>query len=149
MKALVTGAGGGIGAAIARALDARGWRLVLVDREAGLLDAVAAGLKTPPEKLACDLSSREDVERLCTAIMRDHADLDVLINNAGIGIPGAVADLDQEVLDRHLEINLRAPVRLMRAVAPQMIARGKGAMVATVSLGGIISLKDSAIYSAS
>lgn len=149
MKALVTGAGGGIGAAIARALDARGCRLILVDREPGLLDAVATGLTTQPEKLICDLSSRDSVEMLCAAIARDHADLDVLINNAGIGIPGAVADLDQDLLDRHLEINLRAPVRLMRAVAPLMIARGKGAMVATVSLGGIISLKDSAIYSAS
>tara|TARA_R110000824_G_scaffold387163_1_gene582345 strand:+ start:11194 stop:12003 length:810 start_codon:yes stop_codon:yes gene_type:complete len=149
VKALVTGAGGGIGAALARALDARGWRLVLVDREAGLLDAVAAELKRPPEKLICDLSSRDSVEALCETIVRDHADLDVLINNAGIGVPGAVADVDQALLDRHLEINLRAPVRLMRAVAPQMIARRRGAMIATVSLGGIISLKDSAIYSAS
>ncbi|MDP2124465.1 MAG: SDR family NAD(P)-dependent oxidoreductase [Parvibaculum sp.] len=149
MKALVTGAGGGIGAAIARALDARGCRLILVDREMALLDAVAAGLTTQPEKLICDLSLRDNVEALCATIARDHADLDILINNAGIGIPGAVIALDQDLLDRHLEINLRAPVRLMRAVAPFMIARGKGAMVATVSLGGIISLKDSAIYSAS
>ncbi|MEX1154594.1 SDR family NAD(P)-dependent oxidoreductase [Parvibaculum sp.] len=148
-KALVTGAGGGIGTAISRALDGRGYRLVLVDRDMGLLDAAAAGLKTRPEKLTCDLSARDSVEALCAAIARDHADLDILINNAGIGIPGAVADVDQALLDRHLEINLRAPVRLMRAVAPQMIARGRGAMVATVSLGGVISLKDSAIYSAS
>jgi len=149
MKALVTGAGGGIGAAIARALDARGCCLILVDRDPALLDAVAASFKTPPEKLTCDLSLRDSVEALCATIAREHADLDVLINNAGIGIPGAVADLDQDLLDRHLEVNLRAPVRLMRAVAPLMIARGRGAMVATVSLGGIISLKDSAIYSAS
>lgn len=148
-KALVTGAGGGIGAAISRALDARGYALILVDRDRAPLDAVAATLKAPPATIVCDLSSREDVEALCEAVRADHPDLDILVNNAGIGIPGAVVALDQDLLDRHLEINLRAPVRLMRAIAPQMIARGGGSMVATVSLGGIISLKDSAIYSAS
>ncbi|MDP1626664.1 SDR family oxidoreductase [Parvibaculum sp.] len=148
-KALVTGAGGGIGAAISRALDARGYHLILVDREMAPLDAVAATLRSTPEKILCDLSSRADVERLCGTVANAHPDLDVLVNNAGIGIPGPVVELGQDLLDAHLEINLRAPVRLMRAIAPQMIARGHGSMVATVSLGGIISLKDSAIYSAS
>ena len=149
MKALVTGASGGIGAAITRALDRRGYSLILVDREAGALETIAGTLSRPAERIVCDLALREDVELLCETLARDHADLDILVNNAGIGIPGTVADLPQETLDLHLEINLRAPVRLMRAVAPQMIARRRGIMVATVSLGGIISLKDSAIYSAS
>lgn len=149
MKALVTGAGGGIGVAITRALDRRGYSLILADRDMAALDAIAGTLLRPAEKIACDLSSHEDVELLCEALARDHPDLDILVNNAGIGVPGAVADISQELLDRHLEINLRAPIRLMRAVAPQMIARRRGIMVATVSLGGIISLKDSAIYSAS
>jgi short-subunit dehydrogenase len=148
-KALVTGAGGGIGAAIARALDKRGHSLILVDRVAGPLDAVAATLSLRPETILCDLSSREDVERLCMTLETNHPDLGILVNNAGIVVPGAVSGLTQEELDLHLEINLRAPIRLMRAVAPRMIARGRGAMVATVSLGGVISLKDSAIYSAS
>lgn len=148
-KALVTGAGGGIGAAIARALDARGYRLILVNRTEAPLNAVAATLTSPPEKILCDLSSRADVEALCETVRIDHPDLDVLVNNAGIAVPGAIADIDQDLIDRHLEINLRAPIRLMRAIAPQMIARGSGSMVAIVSLGGIISLKDSAIYSAS
>ena len=89
------------------------------------------------------------MERLCTRLGWYLADLDVLVNNAGVIVPGAAADLDQSALDLHLEVNLRAPIRLMRAAAPQMIARHRGAMVATVSLGGVISLKDSAIYSAS
>ncbi|MCF8470498.1 MAG: SDR family NAD(P)-dependent oxidoreductase [Parvibaculum sp.] len=148
-KALITGAGSGIGAAIAHALDARGYRLILVGRNEAPLDAVAGGLSSPPEKILCDLSSRTDVEALCETVRTDHSDLDVLINNAGIAVPGAVADIDQDLIDRHLEINLRAPIRLMRAIAPQMIARGSGSMVAMVSLGGIISLKDSATYSAS
>ncbi|WP_421863124.1 SDR family NAD(P)-dependent oxidoreductase [Parvibaculum sp.] len=149
MKALVTGAGGGIGAAVSRALDARGYDLILVDRERASLDALANTLNREPKKIVCDLSSRDDVEVLCERFHTDLADLDILINNAGVVLPGAVAGLTPEALDLHLEINLRAPIRLMRAAAPQMIARKSGAMVATVSLGGVIALKDSAIYSAS
>lgn len=149
MKALITGAGGGIGAAIARALDKRGYDLILVDREIASMEPVAAALDRTSELLACDLASREDVEELCERLHSDLADIDVLINNAGIIVPGAVTDLDHSALDLHLEVNLRAPIRLMRATAPQMIARGRGAMVSTVSLGGVISLKDSALYSAS
>ncbi|MBO6678325.1 SDR family NAD(P)-dependent oxidoreductase [Parvibaculum sp.] len=148
-KALVTGAGSGIGAAIARAFDKRGYGLILVDRDVAALDAVAATLGTAPEKILCDLASRDSVETLCERLRGDLADLDILVNNAGIIVPGAVTDLDQAALDLHLEINMRTPIRLMRAAAPQMIARGSGAMVSTVSLGGVISLKDSAIYSAS
>lgn len=148
-KALVTGAGGGIGSAIARHLDAAGYRLLLADRSTEALRSLAAALSRAPELIACDLADRADVERLCTLLNTEHRDLDLLVNNAGIGIPGAVADLDQEILDLHLEINLRSPIRLMRAVAPQMIARGRGAMIATVSLGGVLALKDSAVYSAS
>jgi len=148
-KALITGAGSGIGAAITRAFDKRGYRLILVDRDAAALDAVAATLRTGPEKIVCDLASRDSVETLCERLGGDLADLDILVNNAGVIVPGAAADLDQAALDLHLEINLRTPIRLMRAAAPQMIARGSGAMISTVSLGGVISLKDSAIYSAS
>lgn len=149
MKALITGAGGGIGAAIARALDKRGYHLVLVDREIASMEPLTSTLRGTPETVACNLASREEVEDLCERLSGDLADLDILVNNAGIIVPGAVADLGQEVLDLHLEVNLRAPIRLMRAMAPQMIARGRGAMVSTVSLGGVISLKDSALYSAS
>ncbi len=148
-QALVTGAGSGIGAAIARAFDKRGYALILVDRDAAALDALAATLDAVPEKVICDLASRDSVDMLCERLRSDLAGLNILVNNAGIIVPGAVADLDQAALDLHLEINLRTPIRLMRAAAPQMIARGSGAMVSTVSLGGVISLKDSAIYSAS
>ncbi|MDX5365348.1 MAG: SDR family NAD(P)-dependent oxidoreductase [Alphaproteobacteria bacterium] len=149
MKALITGASGGIGAAITRALDRRGYDLVLVDRDMAALEIIAATASRPTERIACDLASREDVERLCGAIVRDHADLDILVNNAGIVCPGAVTDIPQTDIDLQLEVNMRAPIRLMHAVAPLMVARGRGAMVTTVSLGGIIALKESAAYAAS
>ena len=148
-KALVTGAAGGIGQAAARLFDRQGMKLILVDRDEAAIRNTVSAFLTPPEIIACDLSDREDVERLCAHIEQAHPDLYALVNNAGIGLPGRVDALGMDVIDAHLEINLRAPIRLMRAVAPLMADRGEGAMVATVSLGGVIALKDSAPYSAS
>ena len=148
-KALVTGAAGGIGQAVARLLDRQGMKLILVDRDQEAIRNTVSAFLTPPEIIACDLSDRADVERLCTHITQEHPNLHALVNNAGIGLPGPVNALEMDIIDAHLEINLRAPIRLMRAVAPLMEARGDGAMVATVSLGGVIALKDSAPYSAS
>ena len=148
-KALVTGAAGGIGQAVARLLDRHGMKLILVDRDEAAIRNTISAFLAPPEIIACDLADREEVEKLCAHITQEHSDLHALVNNAGIGLPGPVNALDMDIIDAHLEINLRAPVRLMRAVAPLMEARGEGALVATVSLGGVIALKDSAPYSAS
>jgi short-subunit dehydrogenase len=149
MKALVTGAAGGISQVLCEKLDRRGYHLILVDRESAPLEALAASLSRPADILTCDLADRDDLEQLCDTIVARHADLDLLINNAGVVRPGAVVDILQADIDLQLEVNLRAPIRLMQAVAPLMVARGRGALVTTVSLGGIISLKESAAYAAS
>lgn len=149
MKALVTGAAGGIGRVLCEKLDRRGYHLILVDRERTSLDAICATLSRPAVTIACDLANREEVERLCETIATNHADLDVLINNAGVVRPGAVADIPFSDIILQLEVNLNAPMRLIHAIAPLMIARRRGALVTTVSLGGIIALKESAAYAAS
>ncbi|MBI1260700.1 MAG: SDR family NAD(P)-dependent oxidoreductase [Rhizobiales bacterium] len=148
-KALITGAAGGIGLEIAKLLDQKGLALILVDLHEERLKEAAAQLGAPVELMPCNLSDRDDVERLINQVSEKHPDLDVLVNNAGVIVPGAVSDITQEAIDAHLEVNLRAPIRLMRALAPLMIARKTGALVSTVSLGGIVALKESAAYSAS
>lgn len=147
-KILLTGATGGIGREIAQQLDHRGAHIILVDRDAAALEALADDLATSTETYCCDLASRSEVETLCSWIISNHSDLDVLINNAGMIMPGAVIDLPQSVHDTHLDVNLRAPMALIRAVAPLMASRRKGAIVSTVSLGGVIALKESAAYAA-
>lgn len=148
-KALITGAAGGIGLEIAKLLDRQGLSIILVDLHEAGLAATAAQLTTPPERMTCNLNDREDVERLIAKVSEEHPDLDILVNNAGVIVPGAVTDITQAAIDAHLEVNLRAPIRLMRAFAPLMVARKTGALVCTVSLGGIVALKESAAYSAS
>lgn len=141
-KVLLTGATGGIGHAIARAFAARGATLILTGRRAEVLEPLAEELGA--RALACDLSSREEVGRLAA----EAAGIDVLVANAALPASGLLTELSQEEIDRMLEVNLRAPVALARALAPEMIARGSGHMVFVSSLAGKAASPASSIYSA-
>lgn len=139
---LVTGATGGIGGAISRAFAQRGATLVLSGRRAEVLEPLAA--EVGGRAVAVDLSNREDLERL----LSDAGDVDVLVANAANPGSGALTDLSQEQIDRMLEVNLRAPIALARALAPGMISRGSGHMVFISSLAGKAASPSASIYSA-
>ncbi|MBV8988941.1 MAG: SDR family NAD(P)-dependent oxidoreductase [Solirubrobacterales bacterium] len=141
---LITGASGGIGQAIARAFASRGARLLLTGRRLEVLEPLAE--EVSGNVVACDLSRREDVDRLIAAARA--AATDVLIANAGLPASGLLTELTQDQIDRMLEINLRAPIALARALAPAMIERGHGHMVFISSLSGKVAPPASSIYSA-
>lgn len=141
---LVTGATGGIGGAISRELAARGARLLLTARREEALAALAAELGA--QTLVADLGVRDDVRRLGDAA--DAAGVEILIANAAIPASGVLLDLSPEQIDRMLEINLRAPIALARALAPAMVARGRGHMVFISSLAGKTASPASSLYSA-
>ena len=126
----MTGATGGIGQAIARAFARRGARLILTGRRSDVLEPLAAELGA--QASVCDLSARDDVERLG----HEAGELDVLVANAALPASGVLTELGQEEIDRMLEVNLRAPVALARALAPGMVARRRGHMVFISSLAG-------------
>jgi short-subunit dehydrogenase len=139
---LVTGATGGIGQAIARALRARGADLILTGRRTDLLEPLASELGGTA--VPCDLSVREEVARLAEAA----AQVDVLIANAALPASGVLTELTPDEIDRMLEVNLRAPVALARLLAPGMIERRRGHMVFISSLAGKAASPASSIYSA-
>lgn len=139
---LLTGASGGIGRAIARAVGRGAADLVLTGRRADVLESLASELGA--RALACDLSVREDVDQL---VERAGA-VDVLISNAGVPASGFLADLSQEEIDRMLEVNLRAPVALARAVVPGMVERRRGHIVFVSSLQGKAAVPAASVYSA-
>jgi short-subunit dehydrogenase len=141
-KVLLTGATGGIGAAIARAFAERGATLVVSGRRADVLEPLAA--EVGGRAVVCDLADREDLDRLLVAA----GDVDVLIANAANPASGVFTDLRQEQIDGMLEVNLRAPIALAHALAPTMIARGSGHIVFISSLAGKVASPASAIYSA-
>jgi short-subunit dehydrogenase len=142
-SALVTGATGGIGAAIARALAARGVSpLLLSGRRTEVLEPLASELGA--RALECDLSDPAAVDRLA-----DEAEsVDVLIANAALPASGRLTSFTQEEIDRALAVNLRAPIALARRLVDPMIARGSGHLVFVSSLSGKAASPGGSVYSA-
>lgn len=139
---LLTGATGGIGNAIARALAAQGAALTLTGRRAEVLEPLAEELGG--RAIACDLSQRAEVERL----VGEAGEVDVLVANAALPASGLLDDLTQTEIDRMLEVNLRAPIALARSLSEPMITRRRGHMVFVSSLAGKAASSASSIYSA-
>jgi len=142
--ALVTGATGGLGRAIAAALSGRGSQLVLSGRRATELGSLGARLGA--RTILADLAVAEDVARLCDAAVA--VGVDVLVANAALPASGLLTDLEADAIDRMLEVNLRAPIMLAHALAPSMVARGRGHLVFVSSLSGRAASAASSVYSA-
>ena len=138
----MTGATGGIGAAIARAFASEGASLIVTGRRTEVLERLAQELGGTA--IACDLSRRDEVDRLIGAA----ADVDVLVANAALPGTGLLTELDQDEIDRMLEVNLRAPVALAHGVLPRMIRRRSGHLVFISSLNGRVATPVTSIYSA-
>jgi short-subunit dehydrogenase len=141
-RTLVTGATGGLGAAIARACAHRGAKVILAGRRKEPLDVLAQELDA--ESIVVDLTNRDDVARLVDVV----GELDVLVSNAGLPGGGKVDTFSVEELDRVLEVNLRAPVVLTRHFTPGMVRRGRGHVVLVSSLAAAFPTPGLAIYNA-
>jgi uncharacterized protein len=140
--ALLTGATGGLGEAIARELHGRGAQLILTGRRVEALEALAAELSA--RALALDLADRAAVARL----LEQAGSVDILLANAALPGAGRLDEFEQDEIDRTLEVNLRAPIALARALAPAMASRGGGHLVFVSSLSGKAPSALSSLYNA-
>jgi short-subunit dehydrogenase len=140
--ALVTGASGGLGQAIARRLRSRGAEVVVSGRRADVLEPLAGELGG--RAVVADLSAREDMDRVIT----EAGDVDILVANAGLPADGPVLEYTPEQIDRALDVNLRAPIHLARVLAEAMVGRGAGHLVFVSSLSGKVATAHSGLYSA-
>jgi NAD(P)-dependent dehydrogenase (short-subunit alcohol dehydrogenase family) len=147
--AVVTGASRGIGAAIARALDCAGARVALVARTGTDLAAVAEGLANNPVVLEADLAHDDapaDVARNALAAL---GSVDVLVNNAGVGVRTDSTELDASTVDEIHRINVRNLLLLTTALVPSMVERGRGSVVNISSISSQRGTPRRAAYAAS
>ncbi len=144
--ALVTGASSGIGESMARQLAGRGTDLVLVARRGDLLERLAAELPVEVHTMAADLTHPDQLkaveDRLCTS------PVDLLVNNAGFGAFGPVAELSADEQVKEIDLNITALVRLTRAALPGMLERGAGGILNVASMAGFTPAPGTAVYSA-
>ena len=147
--ALVTGAGSGIGAAIAERFARAGARVVVTDVDEALaidterrLRAAAAAA----ESLRLDVTNEDDARRVAGLVHARHQHLDILVNNAGIGHVGTMLQVSGEDLDRLYAVNVRGVFNVTKAFLPAMVARRAGVIINIASIAGIVGLRDRLAY---
>jgi NAD(P)-dependent dehydrogenase (short-subunit alcohol dehydrogenase family) len=146
--ALVTGASRGIGAGIAAALDGAGARVALAARSADALAEIARQLANEPVVLVSDLEDPVAPERLAAEAETALGRVDVLVNNAALGARLLLRDLDGALIDSLHAVNVRAPLLLIRALAPGMAARGRGSIINLSSVSGVVGTPHRNMYAA-
>jgi NADP-dependent 3-hydroxy acid dehydrogenase YdfG len=141
--ALVTGASGGIGAAVARRLHEAGGSVGMLSRrgdDLGLERALG---------LSCDVGNRTAVSAAADAVVERFGRLDVVVANAGVGAYGPFLELDPEMLEAMIDVNLKGTLYTAAATLPHLIAGGEGDFVSVASVAGLRAFPGEAVYNAS
>ena len=152
---LITGAAGGFGQELTRQLLSANSRLILSDRDSGVLQTCVEKIQqdiSTGKVLAClavDLSSRKGCETLYREAIALGFAIDILINNAGIGLLGRMDEVPTEQWERLMQVNLLAPMRLSTLFVADMIARRQGHIVNISSLAGWVATEGLAHYATS
>ena len=141
-RVLLTGATGGIGGAIARALHSRGASLVLTGRRADVLNGLVSELGDRAESVALDLADAGSLRGFCEEV----GQVDILVANAGLPGTGKLSEYSPEQIDRVIDVNLRAPVQMTHALLPGMIERGRGHLVYISSISGKVATARASLY---
>ena len=147
--AIITGAGTGIGRAIALAYAREGAQIALVGRRSELLHDVAKQAGGSPLVLSADVSQQSDIDRVLTAVKDRFGGLNVLVNNAGVLHIGTAEQITEEQWDQTFNVNVRGLWLLSRAVLPFMRAAGGGSIVNVASVLGINGARNRASYAPS
>lgn len=150
--ALVTGASSGIGREMARQLAAEGTRLVLVSRDRARLEALSGELRAAHgidvEVLPADLAESAPLATVEERLADAARPVDLLVNNAGFGTYGKLAELDRDGEEREIRLNVVALVRLTHAALGPMLERGRGAVMNVSSVAGLQATPGNATYGA-
>ncbi|HEY7059882.1 MAG TPA: glucose 1-dehydrogenase [Chloroflexota bacterium] len=153
--ALVTGAGSGLGRAIAGALHGAGAQVVitelpdLLDRAHAAAEEIGGGAERAPHFLPLDVTSVASIQAMVDATLARFGQIDVLVNNAGVQVRRRALDVSEEDWDRVLDVNLRGAFFVAQRVGRHMVARGRGKIVNVASQNGVVAMEERAAYCAS
>jgi NAD(P)-dependent dehydrogenase (short-subunit alcohol dehydrogenase family) len=146
---VVTGAGSGIGRAIAVRLVEEGGQVLCADVNAVSAQETASSIGDGASALATDVSDPAQVDEMIARCVELYGSVDVLVNNAGVNIPGVLHEVPDDVIDRTLAVNVKGPIYGCRAAIPHMLSQGGGSIVNVSSVNGIVSEPFLSVYSAS
>jgi short-subunit dehydrogenase len=147
--AVVTGAGSGIGQAIARRLAHEGTHLWLIDRNADALETVSAEcrrLGVLVELRVVDLTVEEEIESLAAELLDADTPIDVLVNNAGVAYYGATSAMEDEAWNQLMAVNLHAPVLLTRRLLPRLLEQPEAHVLNVSSILGLVAHRKACAY---
>lgn len=147
--ALISGAGSGIGAAVAETFASQGAHVIVVDLDEAAGKAQAQKINAAggsAEFLQCDVANAASCDAAAQQVLKDHGRLDVLVNNAGIGHVGTIFQTTAEDLDRMYQVNVRGVFNLSKAFIESMVERKNGSIINTASVGGVVGLYDRLAY---
>ena len=146
---LVTGAGSGIGAAIAQTFARAGATVLVADRDEPAGEKAVRTINDAGGKASfvlLDVSREDECQRRAAEVLAAQGRLDVLVNNAGIGHVGTILQTEGADLDRLYAVNVRGVFNLCKAFLPAMLARKSGNIINIASIGGVVGIKDRLAY---
>ena len=147
--AIVTGGGSGIGKAIATAFAREQAKVVICGRDAGKLENAVAGIGLSSRGVKADISDGSAISRLVDQTVAQFGRVDVLVNNAGVLLPGKTDSLTDEEWEQTFNINVRAVWQLSRAALPHLRACGGGSIINIGSVLGFVGARNRVAYAAS
>lgn len=146
---VITGAGSGLGASLAKRYSDAGSHVCLLGRTRAKLERTADGLKNSHTIYVVDVSSKQEVDRVFRTISETLGPVDLLINNAGIGVFDLAENLDESAVHQMIDINLKGTIFCSQAVLPEMKKRDQGMIANIVSTAGLDGKATESVYSAS
>jgi NAD(P)-dependent dehydrogenase (short-subunit alcohol dehydrogenase family) len=147
-RAIVTGAGAGIGRAIAIRLSSEGARVALADLDEEAAGRVAREIEGKTLVRPTDVSTAEEVEALVRSVVEEWGGLDVMVNNAGIGVAATAPETSEEDWDRQMDVNLKGTFFGIKYAVPAMRGSGGGSIVNISSVAALVGVPDRAAYCA-